>query len=133
MTADDADVPATDEPWDNLLASDTPSTALALSLALSWARAMTVVGLALAASFPRPEDMVDFLNDEEVQQEISAYAALIRDIRLTAAAGLAGDSVTAFEEIGKAHRARALEAVTLSAERLGVDPEDLLTFYLHAG
>ena len=92
---------------------------------------MAAVGLSLVANFPSVDDWEAFLNDVEFRHEIEYFAEVMADIRAHAQVGNVLD-LEALERLGDQHYGRALQSIELTAERLKVPPEDLLSILLHA-
>lgn len=92
---------------------------------------MVAVGVALNELCPTEADWTALLDDPDVQQEIAAFATVMDEIRTQAMNGLDAGLV-ALERAGAQHHGRAVEAVTLLADRLGVPPDDLVSILLHA-
>lgn len=108
-----------------------PYTQFGIILHLSWLRSAIAVGVALNELAPTEDDWAELCNDPTFLEEMQAFADVIEDIRKQTAAGL-DVGLAALERAGSQHHGRAIEAISVTAERLGVPPEDLLAILLHA-
>lgn len=102
-----------------------PWESVAVMLYLSRLRSEAILGQALAKHFPTTEAWEGFMADPIVHEEIQSFAGVVEDIRSGQASALAlTPEVVA--ELAAPHMTRALEALSLTAERLGIDAEHLL-------
>lgn len=108
-----------------------PLATTAAVLHLSWLRSSALVGAALAARFPTARSWEEVMSDPTFQAEIAAFAGVVDDIRNHVQIGDAMD-LELLESTGAEHYGRALESLALTAERWGVEPEDLLVVLIHA-
>lgn len=100
-----------------------------LALHLMAVRSAVLVGVYLNERFPTEELFTDFLNSAETIEGLTAFAETRDDI-LESALASGGDS--ALVRSVMQNHTRALEAVDVLAERIGVAPEDLFAFLLRA-
>lgn len=105
--------------------SEHPEATIAVVLHLSWLRSAAKVGMALAVTYPGEDEWQAFLNAPELMETIDELAPVIADIRAAAELGtdLSPEQVQLAVE---QHYGRALDAVEVLAERLGIAPADLL-------
>jgi len=108
--------------------SDTPQltyAALAATMELSRLRSTLLVGTALVSRFGTEEAWWDLVSDPEYVESLNALAEVLNDIRSDVTVL---DSVTP-EDVAEAadrHHERAIEAVQVVADKIGVPVEDLL-------
>lgn len=116
----------------NLDAVSAPSPEVTrLGLHLLAVRSAVLVGIYLNERFPTEELFMDFLNSDETIEGLEAFAEARDDVLAVA---IKQDTVTP-ESVAEAvttHHPRALEAIDVLAERIGVTPEDLFSFLLRA-
>lgn len=94
-------------------------------------RSLFLVGMALASKFPTEDDFHELLRSEDFIDAMSAFAEVKTDIALQSAVGEAVDR-DAVAQAAADHQQRALEAVEVLSDRLGVAPEDLISVLLRA-
>lgn len=102
-----------------------------LALHLMAVRSAVRVGIMLNQTFPDEETLIAFLDDRETIEGLQAFVEAQDDI--AALAIRSGDIDE--EDLAKAvqqHQPRALEAIELLAERIGVNAADLSSFLLRA-
>lgn len=92
-------------------------------------RSAVRVGIMLNENFPDEETLADFLNAEETIDGLQAFHEAKDDIAQLAITNAELDTEKLAEAI-QAHQPRAVEAVDLLAERIGVNPADLFSFLL---
>lgn len=100
--------------------------ALAVTLELSRLRSTLLVGTALVSRFPEEEDWWGLTQEPEYVESVNSLAEVLSDIQADVSTddGATPDAIAAAAE---RHHQRALEAVEVLAERLGVPAEDVLT------
>lgn len=107
---------------------DRPHAFYAMILDMQRARSTWLVGMALATKFPDEEDWEALLQDPDFLDTAESLAEVVDDVRTLSAMG--GVTPEAVAEAVSQHHGRAIEAVEPLSERLGVDPNDLLSFLL---
>lgn len=127
----DGDEAAEPDVYDAVMASPRPHATAAAILHLTYARSLAVVGVALMTMYPTREGFLELLSDPEFQEEVGAFADVVDDIRRLQAV-IDPSDVEQVAATVEPHYDRACEAVQLTAERLIVDPEDLIAFLVHA-
>jgi hypothetical protein len=103
--------------------------AVAVTLELSRLRSSLRVGMALVQRFPQEDDWWALLDDPEIIDSLNALAEVVNDMRVDTAEATTAEEVAAGVA---AHHDRAVEAVSLVAEVLGVPSEDLLAVLAEA-
>lgn len=116
---------------DAVLLSGQPDAVTRTVLYLSWLRSVGILQKALAEQFPDAEAWGRHMADPTFHAEIEAFSAVVADVRAIATVGGKLDP-DALERAGGTHMDRALESLALTAERLGVTPDDLLVVLVHA-
>jgi hypothetical protein len=108
------------------VAAPEPVGALALLLHLSYVRSLYAVGQALWTQFPTEREWAAALASPEFITLVSQLAELIARIK-------AVKSLNTFEleALAEQHYAAALDAATLIADDLAVDPRDLVNLLIH--
>lgn len=92
-------------------------------------RSAIKVGIMLNENFPDEDTLMSFLNSEETLEGLQAFADAKDDIAQLAVQDAELDPKRLAKAI-EAHQPRAVEAVDLLAERIGVNPADLFSFLL---
>jgi hypothetical protein len=92
-------------------------------------RSAVRVGIMLNENFPDEETLMNFLNSEETLEGLQAFADAKDDIAQLAVQDAELDPERLAKAI-EAHQPRAVEAVDLLAERIGINPADLFSFLL---
>lgn len=103
---------------------------IAVLLHLSWLRAVVSVGTSLLEQYPTTETWEALLDDPDARRELSAFAAVLQDIRKRSVRGDPAD-LAALLELGE-QRTEAMHALAAFAERVGVETDDLLAVLLSA-
>lgn len=105
--------------------------ALAATMELSRLRSTLLVGAALAARFPTDEDWWDLVSEPEYVESLNALAEVLNDIKKDSQV-LEAITPESVAEAADKHHTRAVEAIEVVADRLGVSPDDLLAVLLEA-
>lgn len=105
--------------------------ALAATMELSRLRSALLVGAALAEQFPTEEAWWGLVSDPEYVESLNALAEVLNDIK-TDSQLLEAMTPESVAEAADKHHARAVEAIEVVADRLGVSPDDLLAVLLEA-
>lgn len=106
--------------------------AIACTLELSRIRSMMLVGMALVDKCPTEETWWGLLSDPEYIESLNALAEIINDMQVDANFFAASDTPDGTARAAENHHARAVEAVSVVADRLGIPPEDLISVLVHA-
>ncbi len=114
----------------SVLEAARPAAVARTLLLLTWLRSTGAVMRALAEQFPTQESWEAVMNEPELHEEIAAFQSVLTDVRSQVGSGQ--PTVETLERAGAAHYDRALDSVALTAERLGVDPGDLLVVLMQA-
>ena len=101
-----------------------PYGTLALLLHLSRLRSDFIVGRSLAEKFPTEESWTRFTTDPITLEEFSLFAHYIRELRAHAKQITSPQDV---EHMMAPHMDYVLECLSMTAEKLGIRPEDLIT------
>lgn len=110
---------------DAVLTGPAPELVAGTLLYLSWLRSTGIVMRALADRFPDSESWEAQLADPTLHEEIVALDHVVKDVGALVNLGSKID-LEVLEQAGAAHLDRGIDAVSLTAERLGVTPDDLL-------
>lgn len=102
-----------------------------LALHLMAVRSAVVVGVFLNERFPTEEAFMDFLNTDDTMDGLQAFVDAREDI-LSIAVQQGTLTPDALVAAVSEHHPRALEAIDLLAEQIGVQPQDLFSFLLRA-
>lgn len=109
-----------------------PYDVISVGLYLSWARAVYIVGQALAQQFPEEEAWGGFLNSDEFVMSVDEFAHCVAEMRDSQRLAEAAHSPQALQEAVESHFWRARTAVEDLAKRLGIAPEELVTLMAQA-
>lgn len=96
---------------------------LQLAMRLSQLRSAVRIGLALAETCPTEESWDHLMADPEIQETLSAFAAIVDDIH--ADLDQKNDPDRVMDTIME-HHSRSLEALEPFCEAFSIDPNDLL-------
>jgi hypothetical protein len=100
-------------------------------LYLSWLRSVGRVQQALATRFPTEDSWLAQLNDPTFRQEVLQFKSVLDLMRMSTELGERPD-IEALEAAGSVYYDSGLDALRATAERLGVDAEDLVVTLVHA-
>lgn len=111
--------------------SDIPYGTLALLLHLSRLRAEHRVGAGLARAFPTEASWAEATASPDLLAELTEFGQLTADLREEAGRLQLANPQSIADAAGR-HYSRALEIVGVTAEALGVPPDDLLAVLVNA-
>lgn len=111
-----------------LLGSEDPGGTFEVVLELLRARSLVRVGLALLARFPAEADQEQVFDEPEFLAAAARFAQARRAVR----DGMAAGSPEAVARVALQAYPEAVEAVVVLADRLGCEPEDLVSVMLGA-
>lgn len=125
MTISRSEPPAEHDAAEVPLEGASAAAVFAAVLRLSSLRSAFLVGRALAEVCPYEDQWEAVLRDPEFLETLATVHTIVTDVAATA---VSQDRFTpdGIADVGAAHYSRGLEAVELLAERLAVDPKDLL-------
>lgn len=106
--------------------------AIACTLELSRLRSMMLVGMALVDKCPTEEAWWGLLSDPEYIESLNSLAEIINDMQLDANFYASADTPDGTARAAEHHHERAIEAISVVADRLGIPPEDLISVLVHA-
>lgn len=105
--------------------------AVRINLYLSWLRSTAALQRALLTTFPTEESWVALLEDPTFLESVAQFQSVIQNVRTLANAGTTWD-LDALALAGGTYYEAAFDAMQLTANRMGVDVNDLLIALVHA-